>query len=71
MARSTVVPVLRGGSFAAPDKRLLMTTLAEFLASGQLRVVIGRTFPLSQAPEALRYLVSGQPVGRVVIIVCD
>jgi len=71
MARSTVDPVLRGGSFAAPDKRRLMAVLAEFLASGQLRVVIDRTFPLSQAPAALRYLVSGQPAGRIVIVVSD
>lgn len=71
MARSALVPELRGGSFASPDKRRLMTTLAQFLETGQLRVVIDRTFSLSQVPEALRYLVSGQPVGRVVIVVGD
>ena len=71
MARSTVDPVLRGGSFAAPDKRRLMATLAQLLDSGQLRVVIDRTFPLSEAPAALRYLVSGQPAGRIVIVVSD
>lgn len=69
LARSTVTPALRGGSLGSPDKRQLMTTLAQFLQSGQLRVVIDRTFPLADAPEALRYLVSGQPVGRVVIVV--
>jgi len=71
MARSAVVPELRGGSFASPDKRRLMTTLAQFLETGQLRVVVDRTFPLSQAPDALQYLVSGQPAGRVVIVVGD
>jgi NADPH:quinone reductase-like Zn-dependent oxidoreductase len=71
MARSAVTPELRGGSLASPDKRRLMTTLARFLETGQLRVVIDRTFPLSQASEALRYLVSGQPVGRVVVVVSD
>lgn len=71
MARSTVTPALRGGSLRSPDKRRLMSTLAEFLQSGQLRVVIDRTFPLAEAPEALRYLVSGQPAGRVVIVVRD
>ena len=71
VARSAVTPELRGGSFASPDKRRLMTTLAEFLETGQLRVVIDRTFPLAEAPEALRYLVSGRPVGRVVIGVAD
>lgn len=48
-----------------------MTTLAQFLETGELRVVIDRTFPLSQASEALRYLLSGQPVGRVVVVVSD
>lgn len=71
MARSAVTPALRGGSLASPDKRQLMATLATFLETGQLRVVIDRTFPLSQTPEALRYLVSGQPVGRVVVVVSD
>ncbi len=71
MARSVVIPELRGGSLASPDKRRLMSTLAQFLEAGELRVPIDRTFPLSQATEALRYLVSGRPVGRVVIIVSD
>src|SRR6476661_5556622 len=69
VARSAVDPVLRGGSLAPPDKRRLMTTLSQFVESRQLRVVIDRTFPLPETPTALRYLVSGQPVGRVVITV--
>ncbi len=71
VARSAVTPQLRGGSFASPDKRLSMGTLAEMLERGQLRVVLDRTFPLSQTPQALRHLMSGQPVGRVVVRVDD
>lgn len=71
MVRSAVTPALRGGSLASPDKRRLMSTLAQFMETGQLRVAIDRTFPLAEAPEALRYLVSGQPVGRVVVVVSD
>lgn len=71
MARSAVVPELRGGSFTSPDKRQLMTTLTRLLETGALRIVIDRTFPLSQTSLALRYLTSGQPVGRVVITVGD
>jgi NADPH:quinone reductase-like Zn-dependent oxidoreductase len=71
VARSAVVPELRGGSFKSPDKLELMTTLTGFLESGELRTVIDRTFPLSEAAAALRYLVSGQPVGRVVIVIDD
>ena len=67
--RSAVVPELRGGSFASPDKRELMATLTQLLETGKLRIVVDRTFPLSQASEALRYLASGQPAGRVVLTV--
>jgi NADPH:quinone reductase-like Zn-dependent oxidoreductase len=69
VARSAVTPQLRGGSFASPDKRRLMGILAQLMETGQLRVVIDRTFPLAQASEALQHLASGQPVGRVVLVV--
>jgi NADPH:quinone reductase-like Zn-dependent oxidoreductase len=69
VARSAVVPELRGGSFKSPDKRRLMATLTGFLETGQLRIVVDRTFPLSETAAALRYLVSGRPVGRVVIVI--
>ncbi len=69
VARSAVAPELRGGSFAAPDKRSLMATLSQLLATGQLRVVIDRALPLEEASQALRYLASGQAVGRVVLAV--
>ena len=71
VARSAVSPQLRGGSFAPPDKRELMDTLASLMGSGQLRVVVDRTFPLDQAPQALRHLMSGQSVGRVVLTIDD
>ena len=48
-----------------------MATLTRLLETGQLRMVIDRTFPLSQASAALQHLASGQPVGRVVINVAD
>ncbi len=69
VARSAVVPELRGGSFASPDKRELMDTLTGYLESGRLRVVVDRTFPLAQASAALQHLASGQAVGRVVLVV--
>jgi NADPH:quinone reductase-like Zn-dependent oxidoreductase len=39
------------------------------LASGHLKPVIARTFPLSQIVEAHRYLESNQQVGKVVVTV--
>lgn len=44
-ARSLITPQLRGGSFASPDKRQLMDTLARLMETGQLRVVVDRAFP--------------------------
>ena len=66
-----MVPELRGGSFKSPDKRQLMSTLTGFLETGQLRDRGRPHLPLSETAAALRYLVSGQPVGRVVIVVDD
>ena len=71
VARSAVSPQLRGGSFAPPDKRALMDTLAGFMESGQLRTVVDRAFPLDQAPLAMHHLMSGQSLGRVVLTVDD
>ena len=67
-ARSIVTPQLRGPSFRPPDKRELMGTLAALLDSGELRVVVDRTYPLEQASEALHHLMSGRPLGRVVLV---
>jgi NADPH:quinone reductase-like Zn-dependent oxidoreductase len=46
-----------------------MSTLAQLMETGQLHVVIDRTFPLAQAHEALQHLASGQPMGRIVLVV--
>jgi NADPH:quinone reductase-like Zn-dependent oxidoreductase len=39
------------------------------LATGQVATVIDRTYPLSQVPEAIRYLEEGHARGKVVITV--
>jgi NADPH:quinone reductase-like Zn-dependent oxidoreductase len=45
--------------------------LKQLIEAGKLMPVIDRTFPLSEVPEAIRYLESGQAVGKVVITVGD
>jgi NADPH2:quinone reductase len=42
--------------------------LIQRVADGELKVLIDRTFPLSQAAEAHRYIESRQAVGRVLLI---
>jgi NADPH:quinone reductase-like Zn-dependent oxidoreductase len=43
--------------------------LKELIASGSLAPVIDRSYPLSEVPDALRYLEQGKAVGKVVITV--
>jgi NADPH:quinone reductase-like Zn-dependent oxidoreductase len=50
-----------------PGDRLAV--LKELLEAGKITPVIDRTFPLSEVPEAIRYLESGQTQGKVVITV--
>jgi len=50
-----------------PGDRLVV--LKELLEAGKITPVIDRTFPLSEVPEAMRYLESGQALGKVIITI--
>jgi NADPH:quinone reductase-like Zn-dependent oxidoreductase len=50
-----------------PGDRLVV--MKELIEAGQITPVIDRTFPLSQVPEAMRYLESGRAVGKVIITI--
>ncbi|TGK08987.1 NAD(P)-dependent alcohol dehydrogenase [Leptospira fletcheri] len=41
--------------------------LAELLSSKQIKSVIDRSYPLSEVPDAIRYLEQGHAVGKVII----
>src|SRR6202453_4961808 len=41
--------------------------IASLLQSGSVKPIVAKTFPLAEAPEALRYLVEDRPFGRVVL----
>jgi NADPH:quinone reductase-like Zn-dependent oxidoreductase len=43
--------------------------IGELLESGKIRPVIDKRYPMSQAPEALRYLGEGHARGKVIIII--
>lgn len=51
-----------------PDQELLLD-LSELLETGKVTPVIDRCYPLSEVPEALRYLGKGHARGKVVITV--
>lgn len=48
-----------------------LTYLADLVQTGKLKVVIDKTYSLSQLPEAMRYLETGRARGKVVITVGD
>jgi NADPH:quinone reductase-like Zn-dependent oxidoreductase len=48
-----------------PGDRLVV--LKELIEAGKVTPVIDRTFPLSEVPEAMRFLESGQAQGKIVI----
>ena len=43
--------------------------LGRLIGSGAVTPVIDRTYPLADAPDAIRHLVSGHPAGKVVVTV--
>jgi NADPH:quinone reductase-like Zn-dependent oxidoreductase len=46
-----------------------LLTLKDLAESGQLKPVIDRTYPLAEAPAAIRYLEAGHARGKVVVTV--
>lgn len=69
MMLSKFVNQLSTINFSTPSKKELMVVLKELLEAGKLTPVIDRTFPLSEVPEAIRYLTEGNVKGKVVITV--
>jgi NADPH:quinone reductase-like Zn-dependent oxidoreductase len=46
-----------------------LLTLKDLIEAGKLTPVIDRTFPLKEAPQAIRYLEQGHARGKVVVTV--
>lgn len=46
-----------------------LETLATMIEAGEVTPVVDRTYPLSETPEALRYVETGHPKGKVVVTV--
>jgi NADPH:quinone reductase-like Zn-dependent oxidoreductase len=44
-----------------------LQTVSELIDAGKVKPVIDRTYPLIEAPDAIRYLERGHPRGKVVI----
>jgi NADPH:quinone reductase-like Zn-dependent oxidoreductase len=50
-----------------PNNKDDLNMLAELFDSGKVIPVIDKRYPLSEVPDALRYLASGKPFGKLVI----
>jgi NADPH:quinone reductase-like Zn-dependent oxidoreductase len=57
------------GTFIASENHEDMNVLKELIEAEKVTPVIDRTYPLSEVPEAIRYLEEGHARGKVVIIV--
>ena len=57
------------GTFIAKAKGQDLIALKELIEAGKVTPVIDRTYPLSEAPEAIRHLEEGHARGKVVISV--
>jgi NADPH:quinone reductase-like Zn-dependent oxidoreductase len=55
------------GTWIATQPKEDLETLRELLEAGKITPVVDGTFPLSEAPEAIRYLRDGRAHGKVVI----
>lgn len=60
-SKRTISPML------ATVKQEDLATLAELFQQGKVRSVIDRCYPLTEVPEAMRYLETGRARGKVVI----
>jgi NADPH:quinone reductase-like Zn-dependent oxidoreductase len=55
--------------FLAQQRREDLAVLRQLLEDEKVVPVIDRTYPLTEVPEALRYLEQGHATGKVVITV--
>lgn len=58
---------LRGRGQPAPTRQEAMLALSELLETGTITPVIDRAYPLREVPDALRHLVQGEPLGKIII----
>ncbi|MDQ2902225.1 MAG: NADPH:quinone oxidoreductase family protein [Chloroflexota bacterium] len=53
-----------------PDRTLkAVMELSQYLTSGQLKIIVGQTFPLAQAAEAHQAIAERRTMGKVVLVV--
>ncbi len=56
-------------TFTAKECTEDLVVLKELIEAGKVTPVIDRTYPLSEVPEAIRYLEEGHARGKIVITI--
>lgn len=56
-------------NFSLPDRKDSMADLRGHLEAGELTPAIDRVFSLDEVPEAMRYLQTGQALGKIIIAI--
>lgn len=56
-------------NFIAGNKTEDLLTLKALIEAGDITPIVDKTFPLSEAPDAIRYMTDGRAVGKLVITV--
>ncbi|WP_352836392.1 zinc-binding alcohol dehydrogenase family protein [Mesorhizobium sp. M0830] len=67
-ANQSLFGVFMGTQLEKPDVHLTVSSMLELAATGDLKVIVDRTFPLAAAAEAHAYAESNSILGRVVIV---
>jgi NADPH:quinone reductase-like Zn-dependent oxidoreductase len=65
----SVIVRQRLAMFIAKQRYTDMETLRGLIEAGQVTPVVGATYPLAEAPEALRQLAAGQAMGKIAITI--
>jgi len=68
---SLFVKRYRLGRSSVPSKQDSVAMLRELLATGKITPVIDSTYPLSEARAALRRMIEGEPLGKVIITIAE
>ncbi len=68
IGNQSLTGVFLGAEIATPRAQAMIARLIDDVASGALRVLVDRTFPLAEAADAHAYVESRRAVGRVVLI---
>jgi NADPH:quinone reductase-like Zn-dependent oxidoreductase len=59
----------RGDPGRGRGGRAVLVILKELIEAGKITPIVDRRFPLDEVPEAIRYLESGQAIGKLFMTV--